>query len=228
MKIFINDIPVELISKKKLKNWDKYDVIKKGDDKMLIQTNLEGKILFVDISKSDLKKFLGLMQEKKFKKAEFVTIAVDDYEEDKKLIKDYFTIVRASGGLVAKNKKILMIYRLKKWDLPKGKLEDGEGSKEGAVREVEEECNIKVALNSKICATWHTYTRNKKQILKKTNWYLMECLDDSNMGPQIEEDIEKVVWKDEKEVRKALKNSYPSIKQVINKFRKKISSTVKS
>ena len=54
---------------------------------------------------------------------------------------------------------------MKKWDLPKGKLDKGETIKECATREVEEETKVKVECKEKIISTWHTYTRNKKFIL---------------------------------------------------------------
>jgi ADP-ribose pyrophosphatase YjhB (NUDIX family) len=49
-------------------------------------------------------------------------------------------IVMAAGGLVEnEHGEILLIYRKKHWDLPKGKLDAGETLEECAVREVEEE-----------------------------------------------------------------------------------------
>ena len=59
-----------------------------------------------------------------------------------------------------------------------------------------------------------------KKILKKTSWYEMSCLDDSNMKPQLKEFIDEVRWMDKKEVKKALKNSYRSIEEVFNKYSK--------
>ena len=117
-----------------------------------------------------------------------------------------------------KNGKVLMINRLKKWDLPKGKLEHGEKTKKGAIREVEEECNIKVSLGRKICHTWHTYKRNGNRILKKTEWYLMFCVDDTQMKPQLEENIEQLKWMEPHELKPALYNSYASIRYVFKKY----------
>ena len=111
-----------------------------------------------------------------------------------------------------------MIYRMKKWDLPKGKKEKAEGYKETAVREVEEECNITVKIGKKICTTWHTYTMNKRAFLKRTKWYVMDIQDDSKMKPQSAEDIEEVRWMSEKEVYHALEHSYKSINYVFERF----------
>ncbi len=47
-----------------------------------------------------------------------------------------------------------MIYRLKKWDLPKGKINKKEIIEEAAAREIKEECNISVKVaKTKICST---------------------------------------------------------------------------
>ena len=113
---------------------------------------------------------------------------------------------------------MLLINRFKKWDLPKGKQEPDEKSKECAVREVEEECCIKVDLGKKICSTWHTYKQNGKRILKKTNWYTMYCLEDKDMKPQIEEGIEDLKWMNDREAYQALYNSYASIRQVFRSY----------
>ena len=218
MRIFVNDIPVDIVKKNSILNWDQYDTIKKGDNKMTSDLDLKGDILFVDLSKKEIGHFMHLMQDKKFQTATSVTFAVTEYKASVKLVKQQFTIVKAAGGLVKDGENILMIYRLGKWDLPKGKLDKGETMKECAVREVEEECNVKVALGNKICTTWHTYTRFKKRILKKTNWYNMSCLDDTKMQPQEDEGIEAVAWFSTKKVEENLKNSYPSILNVFDKY----------
>jgi hypothetical protein len=66
----------------------------------------------------------------------------------KKIIKTLLSrlkIIKAAGGLVKNGKgEYLFIHRLGKWDLPKGKIEENEKMSEGAVREVEEECGIRV------------------------------------------------------------------------------------
>ena len=227
MKIFINDIPVVVVPKDKLKEWDKYHTIKKGDNKMISHLDLTGDILFVDLESNELKVFLVLMQDKKFEKATSVTFAVDDYRAAKKLVKDQFTIVKAGGGLVTKGDDFLFIFRNKKWDLPKGKSEGNEKLKETAVREVQEECSIKVNLIRKIGVTWHTYTQNDKRILKRNKWYLMECVNDADMKPQTKENIEQVDWFGKAELPKLLKNSYPSISEVFKLYSARFNRKIK-
>ena len=69
------------------------------------------------------------------------------------------TIIVAAGGLVWNEKnELLMIFRQGKWDLPKGKLDDGETIEECAVREVVEETGLKeVKLGGFIGITQHEY-----------------------------------------------------------------------
>jgi 8-oxo-dGTP pyrophosphatase MutT (NUDIX family) len=111
-----------------------------------------------------------------------------------------------------------MIYRMKKWDLPKGKKERKENYTETALREIEEECGVTVKLGPKICTTWHTYTMNRRAMLKKTKWYTMDLVDDTKMKPSIEEDIEELRWMSPKEVYHALEHSYKSISYVFERY----------
>ena len=131
--------------------------------------------------------------------------------------------IEAAGGLVTnKQGEYLMIFRNGRWDLPKGKQEDGEDIAITALREVSEECGIlEVELSEHICNTYHTFHRNNKFFLKCTHWYSMEyCGDSSCVKPQTEEDIEKVIWATESELQNYLTNTYPSIKEVFENCRR--------
>ena len=129
-----------------------------------------------------------------------------------------FKIIIAGGGLVINQKgETLMMYRKKRWDLPKGKIEKEESVKIGAIREVEEETGVKVkSIIKKLGKTYHTYTLKDKWVLKETHWYLMEGDGTSKLVPQTDEDIEKVGWFDKKSRKENLKNSYVSIKDVFD------------
>jgi NADH pyrophosphatase NudC (nudix superfamily) len=50
----------------------------------------------------------------------------------------------------------------------------------------------------------------------------MTCIDDSNMVPQEEEDIDDVRWMTYEETALALIDSYGSIKDVFRKFEKQL------
>ena len=67
-----------------------------------------------------------------------------DLNKLKKAFFKHFTLFVAAGGVVQNtNDEILMIFRRGKWDLPKGKLDEGETLEQCALREVKEETGLK-------------------------------------------------------------------------------------
>lgn len=135
-----------------------------------------------------------------------------------KIIKKSLKLIEAGGGLVRNEEnKYLFIYRKGKWDLPKGKLDEGEKTKTAAVREVEEECGITVSkLGEKICKTWHVYEMGGKVILKKTSWYHMKAINQPDLVPQLEEDITEARWVAPGEFTMIKQNTYPLISDLIS------------
>ncbi|MGI9544622.1 MAG: NUDIX hydrolase [Cyclobacteriaceae bacterium] len=218
MKLFIHDIPVVIKKLSKKTDLLEFDYIINGGNKNLYVSMLVGHLLVHNASLDQIDRLFKLMKGKSLKKLKSVTFTVDDRESVVHFVKEKFRIIKAAGGLVRKKGQVLLILRLKKWDLPKGKLEKNESPSQGAKREVEEECNVKVSLDSKICSTWHTYSLNGKNILKKTTWYSMTSLDDSKMKPQIQEDIEEVRWMGKEALTEALYSTYPSIRHVFEVF----------
>ena len=70
-------------------------------------------------------------------------VIVKDIKVYFKIFTNYFKFIVAAGRKVFNKKnELLVIYRLNKWDLPKGKLEKGEDISNCAIREVEEECTF--------------------------------------------------------------------------------------
>jgi 8-oxo-dGTP pyrophosphatase MutT (NUDIX family) len=128
-------------------------------------------------------------------------------------------LVEAAGGLVQhEDGTHLFIYRNEKWDLPKGKIEKSEKTKVAAVREVEEECGIKVSkLEDKICKTYHMYIWKGNTVLKKTHWYLMKHKGKAKLVPQIEEGITAVRFFNREQVAAVVTNTFPSIMDVLEK-----------
>lgn len=218
-RIFINDIPVLFrnLDNSKLKV-ENYDTLIDGSSG-IIHTKLRARVLIYDALPDSIDSLLKIMTEKKLKKTYSVTFTLKNKKEVTKHLKKKFKLIKAAGGIVQnRENKILFIYRLGKWDLPKGKKDKGEKIKNCAVREVEEETNTKVKIEKKTCTTWHTYTRYKKFILKKTVWYKMKCIDDSKMKGQKKEKIEKVRWMENKIINEILINSYKSLSYVIKKY----------
>ncbi len=129
----------------------------------------------------------------------------------------YFDVIEAAGGLVSNSEnKFLFIYRNGKWDLPKGKMEEGEKPEETAIREVKEECGIKnIEIDKFMFDTYHLFTENHKKRLKITHWYKMVEGEKSSLSPQLEEGIEKVEWIDINNNPEILDNSYENIKLIL-------------
>ena len=158
----------------------------------------------------------------KLEKSSEIESAILHAKDYDSLVKDFnrfYKRIEAAGGLVFNKKgEILMIHRRGFWDLPKGKIDKGEGKKEAAVREVQEETGlVHVELGKNIGETFHTYrTKSGKRILKQTYWYLMET-NDMDLIPQTEEDIEQAIWVDLDTMLATKEPIYKNIVEVLQK-----------
>jgi 8-oxo-(d)GTP phosphatase len=218
MIIFINDIPVRILKSKEMPDEGRINHVVDAAQEPVTQAKLIHHVWVKNAAFKDLDLLLDFLDSKVPTSVLSLVISVANYALAKSHLRSKFKIVKAAGGLVRKKDKSLMIYRMKKWDLPKGKKEKGEKYRQTAQREVEEECNISIKLGKKICTTWHTYTMNKRAMMKKTRWYQMDIADDSKMKPQLSEDIEETRWMSQKEVYHALEHSYKSISYVFERF----------
>ena len=136
-----------------------------------------------------------------------------------------YTMIYAAGGIVMNGAgQILMIYRLGRWDFPKGKVEQGEGFETAARREVAEETGItSVEVVRPLPSTFHTYLLNGRKILKQTSWFLMRAKHGNAAPvPQTEEDIEEALWVDRTSLDEKLQNSYPSLRDLAEKIKNEI------
>ena len=136
-----------------------------------------------------------------------------------RMIRKQVKVIGAAGGLVKNGDgKLLFIHRLGKWDLPKGKIDPGERPKKTAVREVTEECGIKIDyLGPKISSSYHMYEMKGALVLKKTNWYEMAVNKSPQLIPQTSEDITDAIWLDPIHLDQVLANTYGIIKDVLEK-----------
>ncbi len=144
-------------------------------------------------------------------------ILAKDVNKVFKKIKISLKVIEAAGGLV-KNEEgdYLFIFRRGKWDLPKGKIEIGENVKDAAIREVEEECGVKVKqIGRIICKTYHVYELFGELILKRTTWYHMDAENQFKLIRQMEEGITDVRWLPVKDLNLVKQNTYSSIQEVI-------------
>ncbi len=134
-----------------------------------------------------------------------------------KVFRSLFVYIKAAGGLVQNDKgDLLMIYRNKHWDLPKGKMESGETPDQTAVREVEEECGVtKLKITNELMLTHHIFFQDKYECIKRTYWYEMKCSDLAKPKPQAKEGILKAEWLRRDDVKKVWNKIYPSLREVI-------------
>jgi 8-oxo-dGTP pyrophosphatase MutT (NUDIX family) len=129
-----------------------------------------------------------------------------------------FKVVEAAGGVVKNNSgQYLFIFRRGKWDLPKGKMDDGESVVETAMREVNEECGLdNLKILSPLINTYHFYPEKKNNILKRTYWFLMST-DDTEVQIEREEGIENFVWLEKEKILSHISsNTFPNILELIN------------
>ena len=114
--------------------------------------------------------------------------------------------------------EVLLIFRRGVWDLPKGKCDEGETIDACALREVSEETGLrKLKLGEKICDTYHVYSQNKQNLLKRTAWYKMKGTVKEEPVPQAEENIQEVRWVKDEDLPLIAFKSYEAIREVMQK-----------
>ena len=132
-----------------------------------------------------------------------------------------FKLIEAAGGLVRnlKTNHFLFIFRNKKWDLPKGRINKNEEVQKAAIREVEEETGVEnLSITKPLNTTYHIFKRNRKYRLKKTFWYLMETDYNGELTPEIKEGIEKAIWVDKKLIISFKSQMYQNINLIISTY----------
>jgi 8-oxo-dGTP diphosphatase len=91
--------------------------------------------------------------------------------------------VSAAGGVVLRRgqdgkARVAVIHRPKymDWSLPKGKLEEGEGWKEAALREVEEEIGYRCEIGAELPPVSYLDRRSRRKLVR---YWLMEPVEGS-------------------------------------------------
>ena len=133
--------------------------------------------------------------------------------------KSHLHLIVASGGLVqTEDNELLLIFRKGKWDLPKGKLDEGEGLEACALREIEEETGAtNLQIEKPFHITYHTYHEGEKHILKESHWFLVNTAEKTILNPQTEEDIEKCEWVRVDKLATYMSNMHASIIDLVQK-----------
>jgi 8-oxo-dGTP pyrophosphatase MutT (NUDIX family) len=179
------------------------------------EPNLEANTQVVDYEYIDINKLYK--QSNKVSAPKVYWCMVSDPSHSFEILIQKLRMIRAAGGLVKNGKgAYLFIYRLGKWDLPKGKIDEGEKTKEAAKREVEEECGIEVDyLGPKLISTYHLYTIKEDLVIKKTCWYEMGVNKSPKLIPQLEEDITRAEWRSPTDLKEIRENTYPLIHDIL-------------
>ncbi len=202
-KIYVNDTPLLLMN---TRDSEKHQVV--PDHTLVARYAGKKKLLLPYID----------MLEKTDKFAE-VILHAQDYEGLVEDFKSLYKIIEAAGGAVFnEEEELLMIYRLNTWDLPKGKIDEGEEKEAAALREVTEETGItNIKLGELLTTTYHTYKNGKgKRILKRTYWFRMTALK-QELIPEKAENIEKAVWIKPAHFLAETRAVYKSILDVLSK-----------
>jgi 8-oxo-dGTP pyrophosphatase MutT (NUDIX family) len=171
-------------------------------------------------TEEDVKRIIGICE--KDEKLQMALLYHPLFNDLKKMFEDVHTTINAAGGLVLNEKnEILLIERNEKWDLPKGKADANETAEQTAIREVKEETGIlHLEILKPICSTLHTYKNDDEQILKTTNWFLMQTSSSENLVPQTEEGITNIIWVSANDLNKYTSTTYLSIKEVLGMYLK--------
>ena len=141
------------------------------------------------------------------------------------MVCENMTLIPAAGGLVEnENGEFLFIKRLGRWDLPKGKIEVGESTKEAAVREVEEECGVnELRIVKPLPSTFHLYRspfikKENNWVFKETFWFKMNYAGTGKLIPQIKEQIEEARWFAKSEFAVIFENTYGNIRDLLTNY----------
>ncbi|WP_266364025.1 NUDIX hydrolase [Tellurirhabdus rosea] len=219
MILFIDDRPIRLAGPKagsRHEDVAEHDHIFDARLEAIRPEILRGHVMILNVTPAVIEKLINLFNNTSLLDLLSVTLICVDKKAVEERLKSLFKVVKAAGGVVTKDGKTLLMFRRGKWDLPKGKLDEGEKSREAAAREVEEETGVVGKVGERLCTTWHTYRQNGNRYLKRTKWYAMTCVDDSRMAPQAEEDIERLEWVDRRTAQTLLANSFSSIRYVMD------------
>lgn len=135
-----------------------------------------------------------------------------------RLFQEYL-LIEAAGGIVERDGKFLVIKRMGYWDIPKGKIDEGETPEVACVREIMEECGINGhQIASPLTHTYHTMKWDEKKALKKTHWFMLKYDGALETEPQLEEDITEVRWMSKDELLSIRENTFGSINDVLDAF----------
>ena len=103
----------------------------------------------------------------------------------------------SAGGLVVRGGKVLMVQMENLqgdvvWTFPKGHLEKGEGSRQAALREVEEETGWACRIRAPLMTARYHFLRNGQEVSKQVKWYWMAPVE--KVGSRDSDEIMAAKW----------------------------------
>jgi ADP-ribose pyrophosphatase YjhB (NUDIX family) len=129
----------------------------------------------------------------------------------------------SAGGLVVREGKMLLV-KVKnlegevRWTFPKGHLEAGEGARQAALREVEEETGWACSIRTPMTTARYSFLRDGREVSKQVKWYLMAPL--KKTGSRDGEEIMAVRWATLAAARKLIR--YPSDIELFEAYIRKV------
>ena len=100
------------------------------------------------------------------------------------------TAVRAAGGLVVRDGRVLLVHRPKydDWTFPKGKADEGETDEECALREVREETGLSCELVEHVGVTEYVDSRGRPKVV---HWFVMRPLEGAF---EVTDEVDELRW----------------------------------
>ena len=131
----------------------------------------------------------------------------------------------SAGGVATKSGKLLLVQVRNLqgevvWTFPKGHLEEGETSRQAALREVEEETGYCCEILEPLTSVHYFFMKDEQRISKRVRWFWMRAIGEP--GPHDAEEVMKVQWMDAETARKSLR--YPSDLKLLDLVLRKVAA----
>lgn len=106
---------------------------------------------------------------------------------------------RSAGGLIVDGPRILLISVLegRRWQLPKGHIEEGETPEQAAIREVQEETGVTGTIRAPLPGVEYWFVdRRKRRIHKTVDYFVLDYVsgDPANFDPEEVSGAEWMTW----------------------------------
>jgi 8-oxo-dGTP diphosphatase len=119
--------------------------------------------------------------------------------------------IRAAGGVVVDAEgRVAIVHRPRHgdWSLPKGKLDPGEDWEAAALREIEEECGLRCALEDELPPSEYRVGGRRKRV----RWWRMRVLEDLGLE-HTDDEVDELRWATPAEARRVL--SYAADRRLV-------------